>query len=67
MREIISLEKETEALRRSLVNRTIKDVECHYCRSGDCFIKIKTDKGSVIIGANDLGVRIATAEEMRYG
>lgn len=62
---IVKLKKETDVLRKFLVNRTIQDVECYYSPWGDSYIKIETDKGSVVIGANDLGVWVASEEEMK--
>ena len=59
------LEEETVNLRKCLVGKKVKDVECSHSDSGDSYIKISTDRGSVIIGANDLGVWIASEEDMK--
>jgi hypothetical protein len=62
---IVKLKKETNILRKRLINKTIQDVECYHSQEGDSYIKIEVHKGSVVIGANDLGVWVASDEEMK--
>jgi ribosomal protein S3 len=47
----------TRALKKALIGKTIIDVEV-LKDGGDVYIKLVTDKGQVLIGANDLGVWI---------
>jgi len=65
--EQILEKKETKALRQRLVDRTIKDIKCYRSLSGDSYIKIETDKGSVVIGANDLGIWLASEDDVKNG
>jgi ribosomal protein S3 len=53
----------TRELRKALIGKTIKDVEVLW-NSGDVYIKLVTDKGQVLIGANDLGVWIDRPESL---
>jgi len=49
--------KMTKELKKGLIGKTIKNVEVlEY--GGDVYIKVSTDKGPIVIGANDLGVWI---------
>jgi ribosomal protein S3 len=47
----------TRVLKKALIGKTIIDVEV-LKDGGDVYIKLVTDKGQVLIGANDLGVWI---------
>jgi len=47
----------TRELKKALIGKTIIDVEVMK-DGGDVYIKLVTDKGQVLIGANDLGVWI---------
>jgi ribosomal protein S3 len=47
----------TRELKKALIGKTIIDVEV-LKDGGDVYIKLVTDKGQVLIGANDLGVWI---------
>jgi hypothetical protein len=60
----VDLKKEKDAIRR-MINRILKNVEIYRSESGDSYIRIITDKGSVLIGANDLGVWIASEENLK--
>jgi ribosomal protein S3 len=43
----------TKELKKGLVGKTIKNVEV-LKYGGDVYIKLATDKGPIVIGANDL-------------
>jgi ribosomal protein S3 len=47
----------TRELKKALIGKTIKNVEVLW-NGGDIYIKLATDKGPIVIGANDLGVWI---------
>jgi len=53
----------TRELKKALIGKTIKDVEVLW-NSGDIYIKLATDKGPIVIGANDLGVWIDRPESL---
>jgi ribosomal protein S3 len=55
--------KMTRELKKALIGKTIKDVEV-LRNGGDIYIKLVTDKGTIIIGANDLGVWIDRPESL---
>jgi ribosomal protein S3 len=56
--------KMTRELKKGLIGKTIKNVEVSKY-GGDVYIKLATDKGPIIIGANDLGVWIDRPENFR--
>jgi hypothetical protein len=55
----------TRELRKALIGKTIKDVEVLW-NSGDVYIKLVTDKGPIVIGANDLGVWIDKTRKFTF-
>ena len=55
--------KMTRELKKALIGKTIKDVEV-LRNGGDIYIKLATDKGPIVIGANDLGVWIDRPESL---
>jgi ribosomal protein S3 len=55
--------KMTRELKKALIGKTIKDVEV-LRNGGDVYIKLATDKGTIVIGANDLGVWIDRPESL---
>ena len=54
----------TRELKKALIGKTIKDVEV-LKNGGDVYIKLTTDKGQIVIGANDLGVWIDRPESSK--
>ena len=56
--------KMTRELKKALIGKTIKDVEV-LKNGGDIYIKLITDKGQIVVGANDLGVWIARLESSK--
>jgi ribosomal protein S3 len=54
----------TRELKKALIGKTIKDVEV-LKNGGDIYIKLTTDKGQIVIGANDLGVWIDRPESSK--
>jgi hypothetical protein len=54
----------TRELKKALIGKTIKDVEV-LKNGGDIYIKLITDKGQIVVGANDLGVWIARLESSK--
>ena len=56
--------KMTRELKKGLIGKTIKNVEV-LKYGGDVYIKLATDQGPIIIGANDLGVWIDRPESFR--
>jgi ribosomal protein S3 len=56
--------KMTRELKKDLIGKTIKNVEV-LKYDGDVYIKLATDKGPIVIGANDLGVWIDRPENFR--
>lgn len=54
----------TRELKKALIGKTIKDVEV-LKNGGDIHIKLTTDKGQIVIGANDLGVWIEKPSEVK--
>jgi ribosomal protein S3 len=54
----------TRELKKVLIGETIKDVEV-LKDGGDVYIKLTTDKGRIVIGANDLGVWIDKPDEVK--
>lgn len=53
----------TRELKKALIGKTIKDVEV-LRDGGDIYIKIATDKGTIVVGANDLGFWIDRPESL---
>jgi ribosomal protein S3 len=51
-------------LKKALIGKTIKDIEV-LKNGGDIYIKLTTDKGQIVIGANDLGVWIDRPESSK--
>jgi hypothetical protein len=54
----------TRELKKVLIGKTIKDVEV-VKDGGDVYIKLATDKGPIVIGANELGVWIDKLERFK--
>ena len=54
----------TRELKKALIGKTIKDVEV-LKNGGDIYIKLITDKGQIVVGANDLGVWIDRLESSK--
>jgi hypothetical protein len=54
----------TRELKKAVVGKTIKDVEV-LKDGGDVYIKFATDKGPIVIGANELGLWIDKPERFK--
>jgi ribosomal protein S3 len=54
----------TGELKKAVVGKTIKDIEV-LKDGGDVYIKLATDKGPIVIGANELGVWIDKPERFK--
>jgi len=65
--EISELNKEmTTSLRKDLIGKTIHDVKCYHFLSGaENYIKLTTNEGIVVIGANDLAVWIDSVKKLQ--